>query len=135
MFPIRWPLQAQQVDRNHPTLAAIPSPSPLPAENLLQAAREENAALLQRLNTTPEGLSALQSELRLKRVGPNLIAHEKPVSWIVQLLNTFKNPLVILLASLAALSLLSGDSKAALIILSMIASPCAAPPLGRVLRR
>jgi Mg2+-importing ATPase len=90
---------------------------------------------LQRLNTTPEGLSALQSELRLKRVGPNLIAHEKPVSWIVQLLNTFKNPLVILLASLAALSLLSGDSKAALIILSMIASPCAAPPLGRVLRR
>jgi Mg2+-importing ATPase len=120
MFPIRWPLQAQQVDRNHPTLAAIPSPSPLPAENLLQAAREENAALLQRLNTTPDGLSALQSELRLKRAGPNLIAHEKPVSWIVQLLNTFKNPLVILLASLAALSLLSGDSKAALIILSMI---------------
>ena len=105
MFHIRWPLQAQQVDRNHPTLAAIPSPPPLPAENLLQSAREENAALLERLNTTPEGLSELQSDLRLKRLGPNQIAHEKPISWIVQLLNTFKNPLVILLASLAALSL------------------------------
>jgi Mg2+-importing ATPase len=121
MFPIRWPLQAQpQVDRNHPTPGVIASPQPLPAENLLRSAREENADLLQRLNTTPEGLSALQSDLRLKRVGPNQIAHEKPVAWIVQLLNTFKNPLVILLASLAALSLLSGDSKAALIILSMI---------------
>jgi len=121
MFPIRWPLQAQpQVDRNHPTPGVIASPQPLPAENLLRSAREENADLLQRLNTTPEGLSALQSDLRLKRVGPNQIAHQKPVAWIVQLLNTFKNPLVILLASLAALSLLSGDSKAALIIMSMI---------------
>jgi len=119
-FRIPWPLQEQQVDKHHLPLAANRSPTPLPAENLLQSAREQNDVLLQRLNTTPEGLSELQSDLRLKRVGPNLIAHEQPVSWIAQLLNTFKNPLVILLASLAALSLLSGDSKAALIILSMI---------------
>jgi len=120
MFHIRWPLQAQQVDRNISNLAAISSAPTLPAENLLQSAKEENAALLQRLNTTPEGLSELQSDLRLKRLGPNQIAHQRAVSWTVQLLNTFKNPLVILLASLAALSLLSGDGKAALIILSMI---------------
>ena len=117
---LRWPLPAQKVDKNLPPLAATASPPPLPAENLLQSAREENDALLQRLNTTPEGLSELQSDLRLKRVGPNQIAHEQPVSWIAQLLKTFKNPLVILLASLAALSLLSGDSLAALIIVSMI---------------
>jgi P-type Mg2+ transporter len=72
------------------------------------------------LNTSGEGLSALQAELRLARVGPNQIAHEKPVSWPVQLLKTFKNPLVILLSSLAALSLLTGDIKAAVIITSMI---------------
>ena len=120
MFHIRWPFQTQMVDRNHPPPTAIPSPPPLPAGNLLQSAREENDALLLRLNTTSEGLSELQSGLRLKRVGPIQIAHEKPVSWIVQLLNTLKNPLVILLASLAALSRLSGDSKAALIIVSMI---------------
>jgi len=117
---LRWPLPAQKVDKNLPPLAATASPPTLPAENLLQSAREENDALLQRLNTTPEGLSELQSDLRLKRVGPNQIAHEQPVSWIAQLLKTFKNPLVILLASLAALSLLSGDSLAALIIVSMI---------------
>jgi len=117
---LRWPLPAQKVDKNLPPLAATASPPPLPAENLLQSAREENDALLQRLNTTPEGLSELQSDLRLQRVGPNQIAHEQPVSWIAQLLKTFKNPLVILLASLAALSLLSGDSLAALIIVSMI---------------
>jgi magnesium-transporting ATPase (P-type) len=89
-------------------------------EQLLLAARGSTDELLARLNTSPEGLSALQSELRLARVGPNQIAHEKPVSWAVQLFKTFRNPLVILLASLAAISLLTGDIKAAVIITSMI---------------
>ena len=90
------------------------------SEQLLQAARESPEAVLTRLNSTAEGLSELQSMLRLARVGPNRIAHEQPVSWAVQLLNTFRNPLVALLATLAAISLLSGDSKAAVIILVMI---------------
>ena len=90
------------------------------SEQLLQAARESPEAVLTRLNSTAEGLSELQSMLRLARVGPNRIAHEQPVSWAVQLLNTFRNPLVALLATLAAISLLSGDSKAAVIIIVMI---------------
>jgi Mg2+-importing ATPase len=111
--------------------AMDPHPDTLPAghgppaaaaasASLLQAAREEPAALLARLNTSAEGLSRLQSRLRLARVGPNRIAHEKPASWPLQLLRTFRNPLVALLATLAALSLLSGDDKAALIISAMI---------------
>ena len=63
-FRIRWPLQAQQVDRNLSNLAAIASPPPLPAENLLQSAREENTVLLERLNTTPEGLSELTEHVQ-----------------------------------------------------------------------
>jgi Mg2+-importing ATPase len=89
-------------------------------EALLQAAREGPDALLARLNTTANGLSALQSRLRLERFGPNAIAHEQPVSWPQQLLRTFRNPLVFLLAALAGLSLLTGDTKAALIITTMI---------------
>lgn len=90
------------------------------AEQLLRAARGSSDELLARLNTSPEGLSDLQAELRLAKVGPNQIAHEKPVSWVMQLLKTFRNPLVFLLASLAALSLLTGDIKAAVIITAMI---------------
>jgi Mg2+-importing ATPase len=41
---------------------------------LLQAARDSPDVLLARLNTTAEGLSALQARLRLERVGPNAIA-------------------------------------------------------------
>ncbi|WP_457767055.1 magnesium-translocating P-type ATPase [Cyanobium sp. ULC065] len=89
-------------------------------EQLLRAARESTDALLIRLNTSTEGLSDLQAQLRLAKVGPNQIAHEKPLSWGAQLFKTFRNPLVVLLASLAALSLLTGDSKAAVIITTMI---------------
>ncbi|MEB3324092.1 MAG: magnesium-translocating P-type ATPase, partial [Cyanobacteriota bacterium] len=87
---------------------------------LLDAARAAPDGLLAQLNTTPDGLSALQSKLRLQRFGPNAIAHEQPVAWPRQLLRTFRNPLVLLLASLAGLSLLTGDTKAGLIILTMI---------------
>ncbi|MFN9548443.1 MAG: magnesium-translocating P-type ATPase [Cyanobacteriota bacterium] len=89
-------------------------------EALLQAARESPEALLARLNTSAEGLSALQARLRLERVGPNAIAHAQPLPWPWQLLRTFRNPLVLLLATLAALSLLTGDTKAAVIIATMI---------------
>ncbi|MFN9622818.1 MAG: magnesium-translocating P-type ATPase [Cyanobacteriota bacterium] len=89
-------------------------------EALLQAARESPDALFARLNTSAEGLSPLQSRLRLERFGPNAIAHEQPVAWPWQLLATFRNPLVLLLAALAALSLLTGDTKAAVIIATMI---------------
>ena len=109
-----------------PVNAARPAPNAPPRlpdlnrEALLQAARDTPEALLARLNTSAEGLSALQSRLRLERVGPNAIAHEQPVPWPLQLLRTFRNPLVLLLAALASLSLLSGDTKAALIIATMI---------------
>jgi Mg2+-importing ATPase len=88
--------------------------------DLLQAAREEVDALLARLNTSADGLSRLQSRLRLERLGANVIAQEKPVPWYWQLLATFANPLVGLLGSLALVSLLTGDAKAALIISGMI---------------
>ena len=87
---------------------------------LLRAARESADELLSRLNTSAEGLSDLQAELRLAKVGANQIAHEQPISWVVQLLKTFRNPLVFLLAALAVLSLVTGDIKAAVIITAMI---------------
>ncbi|MCX5953427.1 MAG: magnesium-translocating P-type ATPase [Cyanobacteria bacterium] len=104
------------------TARAAPAAEVAPAAeaNLLRAAREDPQQLLARLNTSADGLSGLQAQLRLTRLGPNQIAREQPVSWFKQLLATFRNPLVALLAAMAALSLLSGDRKAALIIGTMI---------------
>lgn len=99
---------------------AKPSPPRIERKSLLRAAQESPEALLARLNTSADGLSGLQSRLRLARVGPNAIAHEQPQPWPWQLLRTFRNPLVMLLGALAALSLLTGDTKAALIITTMI---------------
>jgi len=94
--------------------------APAAEANLLRAAREDPQQLLARLNSSADGLSSLQAQLRLDRLGPNQIARQHPVSWFRQLLATFRNPLVALLASMAALSLFSGDRKAALIIGTMI---------------
>jgi P-type Mg2+ transporter len=104
------------------TTRAAPAAELAPAAeaNLLRAAREDPQQLLARLNSSVDGLSSLQAQLRLARLGPNQIARQQPVSWFRQLLATFRNPLVALLAAMAALSLLSGDRKAALIIGTMI---------------
>jgi Mg2+-importing ATPase len=109
-----WPLG--HTARGAPAAEVAPAAD----ANLLRAAREDRQQLLARLNSGADGLSNLQSQLRLARLGPNQIARQQPVSWFKQLLATFRNPLVALLAAMAALSLLSGDRKAALIIGTMI---------------
>jgi Mg2+-importing ATPase len=94
-------------------------PPSLPAK-LIQLAQGNVETVLEMLNTSSEGLSELQSNLRLGKIGLNEIAHEKPPKWHVQLLKTFQNPLAILLIVLAVIALLTEDIKAAAIILSMV---------------
>ena len=94
---------------------------------LLAAARAEIAVALRALDASPEGLNATQVELRLKRFGPNTIAREKRQSALMRLLANIKNPLVLLLLALAALSYVTGDQHATVVILVMVV-------LGVVLR-
>ena len=101
-------------------LQTIPSDSPLLPIKLIPLAQSNIETVLEMLNTSSEGLSDLQSDLRLNKIGLNEIAHEKPPKWYVQFLKTFQNPLVILLLTLAVIALLTEDIKAAVIILSMV---------------
>ena len=94
-------------------------PLALPTK-LIQLAQGNIETVLEMLNTSSEGLSELQSNLRLSKIGLNEIAHEKPPKWYVQLLKTFQNPLAILLIILATIALLTGDLRAAVIIFSMV---------------
>jgi Mg2+-importing ATPase len=108
------------VTQSNKTSSSAPSMAPNLSQKLLQFAQDDVETVLAALNTSAEGLSDLQSRLRLEKVGLNEIAHEKPPKWYIQLLKTFQNPLVILLMVLAIIALITEDIKAAIIIISMV---------------
>jgi Mg2+-importing ATPase len=94
---------------------------------LLTAARADCATLLQALDSRLDGLAASAAASRLQQVGPNQIAREKSRSLLQRLLANVKNPLVLLLLALAALSYVTADYRATVVILVMVV-------LGVVLR-
>jgi Mg2+-importing ATPase len=85
-----------------------------------QAARTNRDEALRLCESRVEGLPQAEAERRLTIHGPNEIATEGPAGWPVRLLHTLKNPLVILLAVLAAVSLATGDVRAATVMVLMI---------------
>jgi len=87
---------------------------------IIEIAESDLDRVMRSLDSDPEGLSEIQSYIRLQKYGLNEIAREKSPVWYIQLLKTFQNPLAILLIGLAILSLLTNDAKAAIIITSMV---------------
>jgi Mg2+-importing ATPase len=102
-------------------------PKPLPEKNgsrdaaqLVETARADADAVLKTLESRLDGLSAAEAESRLKRFGSNEVARQKRQSALMRLLSNVKNPLVLLLLALAALSFLTGDERATIVILAMV---------------
>jgi Mg2+-importing ATPase len=87
---------------------------------LLEAARCDAANALKLCQSAGEGLTQAEAEQRLTTYGPNEIAAQKPEGWYIRLLHALRNPLVILLAVLAAVSLATGDLRAATVMTLMI---------------
>jgi len=87
---------------------------------LLDAAAAEPDALLSRMGTTPQGLTAEEAAARLRTVGPNLVAHDRRQSLLAELIGRARNPLNFLLLSLAAVSFFLGDRRAAAVITVMV---------------
>jgi Mg2+-importing ATPase len=90
------------------------------ARPLLDAAAAEPESLLSRMGTTPQGLTAEEAAVRLRAVGPNLVAHERGQSLFAELVGRARNPLNFLLLSLAAVSFSLGDRRAAAVITVMV---------------
>lgn len=59
---------------------------------------EEIRATLRRLDASLDGLTEAEANARLLRNGANEVAHDKPPHWTPQLLATFKNPFIMVLA-------------------------------------
>jgi len=87
---------------------------PAMARPMLNAAAAEPESLLSRMGTTPQGLTAEEVAVRLRAVGPNLVAHDRRQSLFAELVGRARNPLNFLLLSLAAVSYFLGDKTGTL---------------------
>lgn len=78
------------------------------------------AALLEHLNSSPDGLSSMEAAARLAQFGPNLIHADKKQALLLQFLSKFRNPLVIILLIASALSAVTGDAASFFIISAIV---------------
>jgi P-type Mg2+ transporter len=79
------------------------------AELMHDAATHQIAELLQRLNTSPTGLSEEEAAERLEIFGPNEVGQEKQHGWFYRLWVAVRNPLVVLLAIIAAITFATAE--------------------------
>ncbi|MEI7768532.1 MAG: HAD-IC family P-type ATPase [Chloroflexales bacterium] len=89
-------------------------------QGLLDAAQGDTDAALQRAGTTPQGLTNADAEQRLKRYGFNEVTHSGRSTLLAHIASALVNPLVILLAVLALISLAVGDVRAAVMMTLMV---------------
>lgn len=114
---------AELNDRPHQATVAS---TPIKGKNIqvspavIDASRMPDEELLLKLQTVPSGLTEAAAEERVRTVGPNEVAQEKPQTWPIRLLKIIRNPLVILLATLSALSFATGDARAGTVMAMMV---------------
>ena len=92
-----------------------------PFRDLAEASRASQGEVFQRLHGNVEGLSWTEAGRRLQQFGPNELSSQRPPGWPVVLWGAVKHPFNGVLAVLAIVSLLTGDVKAAAVMLSMVA--------------
>ncbi len=107
-----------------PASGAAPAPKPSAkiqvSPRLIDAARAEVADVLRTLGTTVQGLSEDQVERLRELHGPNEVAQEIRHSWPWRLMISLRNPLVVLLGALAAISFATGDARAGTVMCLMV---------------
>jgi Mg2+-importing ATPase len=88
--------------------------------SVLDAARKDGETLLRDLRTSIAGLTQAEAEDRARAEGPNEIAQERKQGWLIRLLRMMRNPLVILLSTLSAVSFITGDARAGYVMALMV---------------
>jgi Mg2+-importing ATPase len=87
---------------------------------VLDAAGKDGEELLQSLRTTAAGLTQTEAEERARTTGPNEVAQERQQGWFLRLMRIIRNPLVVLLATLSAVSFSTGDARAGTVMAGMV---------------
>jgi P-type Mg2+ transporter len=88
---------------------------------VVESAAMDAAGIYARLRTRPEGLTSEEAAERLAERGPNVLAKDQRAGIGKLLWHAILNPLVILLAVLAAISFATGDARAGIVMSLMIA--------------
>ena len=91
------------------------------SQAVLESARLDVAAAYAHLGTRAEGLTPEEADARLREHGQNVLAKDQRPSLFLLFWRAVRNPLVILLAVLATVSFVTGDARAAIMMLLMIA--------------
>jgi P-type Mg2+ transporter len=87
---------------------------------LIESARANTEDVLKKLESSADGLSAEEAEAHAKQFGLNEIAREKPKSIAWRLWENIRNPLVILLIALGAITFFTGDMPGTIVIFVMV---------------
>jgi Mg2+-importing ATPase len=87
---------------------------------LTELAATSTPGVLQKLGSSPDGLTEEEAERRLDQYGYNIVAEAEHHSRLKLLIRAILNPLVILLAALAIISVLTDDPGSAAVMLVMI---------------
>ena len=87
---------------------------------VIDAARKDGEELLRDLRTSLSGLTQVEAEERARTTGANEVAQERKQGWPIRILKIIRNPLVILLTILSAVSFLTGDARAGSVMAAMV---------------
>ena len=87
---------------------------------LAEISRLQSEQACAKLGSAAEGLSEAEASARLDEFGPNLVARERKATIPEELWSRARNPLNALLLTLAAVSYLLGDVRAAVVIATMV---------------
>ena len=90
------------------------------SNEIVALSHQDRETVLRLLGSSPEGLDVGEANARLKTAGPNLITQEERPTILRELAGRAKNPLNGLLLSLAFISYLLGDLRAAIVIAIMV---------------
>jgi Mg2+-importing ATPase len=93
------------MSKKESNLTVEDSSSPMIAEKLFEASRQDAEAVFNEMGVSRHGLSSLEAATRLGSFGMNTISHEKPDSFLKRLLKAFINPFTVVLFILALVSL------------------------------
>jgi Mg2+-importing ATPase len=97
-------------------MSAVKTPEGQRTADLVRdAATNPIAEVLQRLNTTPAGLTEAEAAARLEIFGPNEVGQEKKHDWLWRLWVAVRNPLVILLSVLAIVTFATAEGASDMI--------------------
>ncbi|MFT3817011.1 MAG: magnesium-translocating P-type ATPase [Rubrivivax sp.] len=88
--------------------------------DMRRVASDDVPAAIARLSSHEDGLTAAEAGARRARLGPNEVEHEKPLPWWMHLWHCWRNPFNLLLTLLAAISFVTEDAKATLVIGTMV---------------